>query len=150
MKHPEKGDKLWLVHDGYPLIIRVTVLGTDQYGDFEVDEPTGNTVSAECLFADIAAAAERLLSNVAEATELWQEAYLVGYACDEEFTLERYRSSQRSWVAGLEKELGRDPNGYGGVLSTVWPDKSRGSWLTMRQIRELKGMPLNDFAELYK
>jgi len=151
MKYPEEGDKLWMVHDGYPILIRVTILGTDAYGYFIVDEPTGNAVEADALFDTVEAAADRVMLHVSESQEMWFEDFddpeLV---IEEEMTLEQYRETQKDWVAMLQRELGRNPGAYGGILTTVYPDKPREDWITLQQIRELRGMPLSDFEELYR
>jgi hypothetical protein len=151
MKYPEAGDKLWMVHDGYPLLIKVTVLGTDSFGYFIVDEPTGNSVESDALFDTVEAAADRMMTHVNDAKELWLDEFddeeLV---LEEEMSLEQYRNTQKDWVAMLQTEIGRDPGGYGGVLHTLYPDKTREDWVTLRQVRELRGMPLSDFEELYR
>lgn len=148
MKYPEVGDKLWMVHDGYPILIRVTITG-NSYGDFIVDEPTGNPVEANALFDNVEAAADRMLMNVKESQELWFEDFdATDLVIEEEMALEQYRGTQRDWVSIVLK-FGKKGSDYGGVLTTRFPDKPREDWLTLRQVRELRGMPLIDFEELY-
>ncbi len=150
MKYPEVGDKLWMVHDGYPLLIRVTITGTS-YGDFIVDEPTGNPVEANALFDSVEAAADRMLMNVTESQEIWFEEFEVPeLVIEEEMTLEQYRETQRDWVACVLTQLSKKREDYGGVLTTTFPDKPEEDWLSLRQVRELRGMPLSDFEELYR
>ena len=151
MKYPEEGDKLWMVHDGYPILIRVTIVGTDVYGTFIVDEPTGNPVEADALFDSVEAAADRMMMHVHEAQEIWFEEFDdPELEVEEEFTLDRYRETQRDWVTGVMTGLGQKGRDYGGVLTTAFPDKPKEDWLTLRQVRELRGMPLSDFEELYR
>lgn len=77
MNYPEQGDRRWMVHDGYPILIRVTILGTDAFGDFIVDEPTGNAVESDSLFETVEAAADRMLSFVNESSEIWFKSLMI-------------------------------------------------------------------------
>lgn len=143
-----------MVHDGYPILIRVTILGTDSFGGFIVDEPTGNSVEANALFDTVEAAADRMMLNVTESQEMWFEEFEgPDFYVEEELTLEKYRDTQKDWVRTVLTRLGidyRDYRAYAGVLMTEYPDKPEEDWLTLRQVRELRGMPLSDFEELYR
>jgi hypothetical protein len=158
MIHPETGDKLWFVHAGYPIIIRVTVLGVASSGGFLVDEPTGYGIEADCLFKTVEEAAGPVMLNIKEAQEIIVEdcngdASHYNYELNEEFSLKDYRELQRSWITWVREDEPYHPlfePEFVPLLEREYPEKARSEWINVRQIRELNGMPLNEFEELYK
>jgi hypothetical protein len=144
MKYPEKGDKLWFVHDGYPIIIRVTVMEI-HHGEVEIDEPVEFDIEYTDLCWTVEHAEDRLFACMEESKQLWCEEFPGHYGLEfsENYTLEKYRKEVSSTLRCQEEENG---NAYS---PKKWPDKEDDEWFAIREIRERRGTTKSAFEELY-
>jgi hypothetical protein len=153
MTNPEEGDQVWFVPDGYGIVIKVTIQTIDAYDDFVIDEPVVNTTGGEDLFWTKEEAAAKLLEAVDELNTMWAQEFPeeIGFlSFPEDYTLARYRANRAQYIGDLQEEFGEDPHGASGAYSSEWPDKDREDWLDLRECRELRGMPRNEFEALYR
>ncbi len=144
MKYPEKGDKLWFVHDGYPIIIRVTVMDI-QHGVIDIDEPVGFDVDYTDLYTTLEEAANVLYSDMEEAKTLWDVEFpgQGQIEFEEDYTLEKYREEVDSALRSYDEEEGKRHT------PKRWPDKSEDEWFSLREVREIRGTDKSAFEELY-
>jgi hypothetical protein len=145
MKYPEKGDKLWFFHDGYPLIIRVTVMEI-HHGEVDIDEPVGFDLEYTDLHWTLEESVEAFFSDLEEAKQLWDEEFpgQGQMEFEEDYTLEKYREDVGYTLRAYDEEEGKTHTPQG------WPDKGDDEWFSLRELRERRGMARNDFEELYR
>lgn len=144
MKYPEIGDKLWFVHDGYPIIIRVTVLDI-QHGVVDIDEPVGFGLEYTELFTTFEEAADCLYSDMEEAKLLWDEDFpgQGQVEFEEDYTLEKYRAEVDDTLRAYDEEDGKSHT------PKRWPDKNEEEWFSLREVREIRGTTKAEFEKLY-
>ena len=145
MKYPKKGDKLWFVHDGYPIIIRVTVLEI-HHGEVEIDEPVGFDLEYEELFWTFDEAADQMFLDLEESKMLWDEEFpgQGQLEFEEDYTLEKYREDTSYTLRVCADEAGIVH------VEGEWADKADDEWFSLRELRELRGTTRSAFEELYK
>jgi hypothetical protein len=145
MKYPEEGDKLWFFHDGYPLIIWVTVMEI-HHGDVGIDEPVGFDLEYTDLHWTLEEAIDLFFSDLEEAKMLWDEEFpgQGQLEFEEDYTLAKYREEVDYSLRCHDEEEG--------ISHTPqrWPDKGDDEWFSLRELRERRGMTRNDFEELYR
>jgi hypothetical protein len=144
MKYPAIGDKLWFVHDGYPIIIRVTVMEI-HHGEVEIDEPVGFGLEYTDLYTTFEEAADVLYSDMEEAKMLWDENFpgQGQVEFEEDYTLEKYREDVDCTLRSYDEEDGKRHT------PKRWPDKSEDEWFSLREVREIRGTDRAAFEELY-
>lgn len=144
MKYPEIGDKLWFVHDGYPIIIRVTVMDI-HHGEIYIDEPVGFELEYRDLYSTFEEAADALYSEMEEAKTLWDEEFpgQGQMEFEEDYTLRKYREEVDSTIRCYDEEDGKPHT------PKSWPNKGDDEWFSLREIREARGTSRSAFEELY-
>lgn len=144
MKYPEIGDKLWFVHDGYPIIIRVTVMDI-HHGEVDIDEPVGFDLEYTDLYTTFEEAADALYGEMEEAKTLWDEEFpgQGQMEFEEDYTLEKYRAEVDCTLRAYDEEDGK------GHTPQTWPDKDEDEWFSLRDVREARGTARSAFEELY-
>ena len=139
-----EGDRIWFIHDGYPIAIQCTVLEIDSYGDLILDEPVGQEIEEADVLLTREEAATKLIEVIEEVMIVWKEEgfdqTLGEFAPEGDYTLEQYR---RDIMGAQEKAIWRK------FSSIAWPEKERDEWLSLNDARTMRGMSRSEFEELY-
>jgi hypothetical protein len=145
MKYPEIGDKAWFVHDGYPIVIRVTVMNVHN-SYVEIDEPVGFDLEYTDLFETFEEASDSLFSTMEESKLLWDEEFPAQgqLEFEEDFTLEKYREEVNYTLRCYDEEEDKQHT------PRTCPKKEDSEWFSLRELRELRGMARSDFEDLYR